>query len=146
MKARDQPAVTALRSALAAIDNAEAVDIARTTPTGEEHPAVAGEVAGGETTGREIADGEVAGGEVAGAVVGLGAAEVERRTLTSAEMEAIVLEEVAERLTAARAYERAGQSGHAERLRAEAEVLSAYLGDPGAGVGDSVVDPGDPGA
>jgi uncharacterized protein YqeY len=151
MKARDQPAVTALRSALAAIDNAEAVDIARTTPTGEAHPAVAGEVAGGETTGRdiadgEIADGEVAGGGVAGAVVGLGAAEVERRTLTSAEMEAIVLEEVAERLTAARAYERAGQSGHAERLRAEAEVLSAYLGDPGAGVGDSVVDPGDPGA
>jgi uncharacterized protein len=149
MKARDQPAVTALRSALAAIDNAEAVDIARATPAAEEHPAVAGETTGGETTGggipdRGIAGGKVAGGGIAGAAVGLGAAEVERRTLTSAEMEAIVREEVAERQTAARAYERAGQSGHAERLRAEAEVLSAYLGDPGVDVRDSGVDLGDP--
>jgi uncharacterized protein YqeY len=149
MKSRDQPAVTALRSALAAIDNAEAVDTARATPASERHPAVPGEttgrqVADGETTADEVADGEttgggIAGGEIAGAVVGLGAAEVERRTLTSAEMEAIVREEAAERQTAAGAYERAGQSGHAERLRAEAEVLSAYLGDPG-------VDLGNPGA
>jgi hypothetical protein len=161
MKARDQPAVTALRSALAAIDNAEAVDTARATPAAEGRAAEAGEVAGGETTGggvpdREIVAGGVAaggvvpggvvGGGVAGAAVGLGAAEVERRTLTSAEMEAIVREEVAERQTAARAYERAGQSEHAERLRAEAEVLSAYLGDPGVDVGGSGVDLGDPGA
>ncbi len=156
MKARDQPAVTALRSALAAIDNAEAVDTAKAGPTTEGHPAVAGEVAsgevmgaevtGGEVTGGEIAGGEIAGGEmagaemagaeIAGAAVGLGAAEVERRTLTSAEMEAIVREEAAERQTAARAYDGAGQSGHAERLRAEAEVLSTYLADPGVGLGE----------
>jgi uncharacterized protein len=126
MKARDQPAVTALRSALAAIDNAEAVDTAKATPTAEAHPAGAGEVASGQVTGDEIV----------GAAVGLGAAEVERRTLTSAEMEAIVREEAAERQTAARAYERAGQPGHAERLRAEVKVLSAYLDDPGLDLGE----------
>jgi uncharacterized protein YqeY len=141
LKARDQPAVAALRSALAAIDNAEAVDTARATatPAAEGHPAVAGEVAGGEVTGGKLTGGKLTGGEIAGAAVGLGAAEVERRTLTPAEMEAIVREEAAERQTAARAYERVGHSGHAERLRAEAEVLSAYLGDPG-------VDLGEPGA
>jgi uncharacterized protein YqeY len=131
MKARDQPAVTALRSALAAIDNAEAVDSAEATSTAEGHPAVAGQVTGGEVASREVT-----GGEIAGAAVGLGAAEVERRTLTSAEMEAIVREEVAERQTAARAYERVGQSGQAERLRAEMVVLSAYLGDSGVDVED----------
>ena len=39
--------------------------------------------------------------------------------------------ELAERETAAHAYERAGQAPHAERLRAEAELLNAYL-DAGA--------------
>ncbi len=131
LKARDQPAVTALRSALAAIDNAEAVDSAKATPTAEGHPAVAG---------------QVTGGEIAGAAVGLGAAEVERRTLTSAQMEAIVREEAAERQTAARDYERAGQPGPAERLRAEAEVLGAYLADPGIDLSDPGVNPGDPGS
>ena len=41
-------------------------------------------------------------------------------------------EEVTERQTAADAYERAGRSGPAERLRAEAKVLTAYLADPDA--------------
>jgi uncharacterized protein YqeY len=145
MKARDQPAVTALRSALAAIDNAEAVDTPRATPAAQEHPSAAGEVAADETTAGEVAGGGIVGGGVAGAAVGLGAAEVERRTLTSAQMEAIVRWEVAERQTAARAYEHAGRSGHAERLRAEAEVLSAYLGDPGVELGDPEVELGDPG-
>lgn len=180
MKARDQPAVTALRSALAAIDNAEAVDTPRATPAAQEHPSVAGDAVAGETAaggvaagdttdsqgagggvagqesaggvaagrvaaGGEVAGGGIVGGGVAGAVVGLGAAEVERRTLTSAQMEAIVRWEVAERQTAARAYERAGRSGHAERLRAEAEVLSAYLGDPGVELGDPGVELGDSG-
>jgi uncharacterized protein YqeY len=107
MKARDRQAVAALRSTLAAIDNAEAVDAA----AGGGHPA-------GE-------------GAIAGAAVGVGAAEVERRTLTAAETEAIVRREVAERQHAADAYERAGQAPHAERLRAEAERLNAYL-DAGA--------------
>jgi uncharacterized protein len=56
---------------------------------------------------------------------------VERRALTAAETEAIVRREVAERRRAAHAYGRAGQAPHAERLRAEAELLSAYL-DQGA--------------
>jgi hypothetical protein len=42
-----------------------------------------------------------------------------------------VRREVAERQHAADAYERAGQAPHAERLRAEAERLNAYL-DAGA--------------
>ena len=101
MKARDRRAVAALRSTLAAIDNAEAVDATQAPPARE--------------------------GEIAGAALGVGAAEVERRTLTAAETEAIVRREVAERETAAQAYERAGQSPHADRLRDEAELLSAYL-------------------
>jgi uncharacterized protein len=121
MKARDQRAVSALRSALAAIDNAKAVGSGAAAAV---HAAGAAETAGaGETTEARIA----------GAVVGVGAAEVERRTLTPAEVQAIVRGEVAERRTAAEAYARAGQTGYAERLRAEAEVLSASLDEPGSG-------------
>jgi uncharacterized protein len=112
MKARDKRAVATLRSTLAAIDNAEAVDAA----AGGGQPA--GEGAGAEAV-------------IVGAALGVGAAEVERRVLTAAEMEAIVRREVAERESAADAYQRAGQAPHAERLRAEAELLSAYL-DGGA--------------
>ena len=120
MKARDKPAIAALRSTLAAIDNAEAVDAAQVPP------AAAGQPASEEIppAGR----GRPAGvGAIAGAALGVGAAEVERRALTAAETEAIVRREVAERQRAADAYERAGQAPHAERLRAEAELLSAYL-------------------
>jgi uncharacterized protein len=124
MKARDQTAVAALRSALAAIDNAEAVDTAK---------APAAEAVDGETTTPAAEGGPSVAGEIAGAAVGVGAAEVERQTLTPAEMEAIVRAEVAERQTAAQAYARAGHSGRAERLRAEAEVLSACLDEPAGG-------------
>jgi uncharacterized protein len=110
MKARDRQAVTTLRSTLAAIDNAEAVDVTQLPPAGE--------------------------GVIAGAALGVGAAEVERRALTSAEAEAIVRREAAERQAAAQVYGRAGQSSPAERLRAEAELLSTYL-DP-----DAWADPG----
>jgi uncharacterized protein YqeY len=119
IKARDRPAVAALRSTLAAIDNAEAVDVTQVPPAGGRQPVGEGQpVGGGQPAG---------GGEIAGAALGVGAAEVERRTLTAAEMEAIVRREVAERQTAAQAYERAGQAPHAEALRAEAELLGAYL-------------------
>jgi hypothetical protein len=122
MKARDQQAVAALRSALAAIDNAEAVDAT--------NPLIGQAGAGGGGAG---VPGSAA--PVAGAVLGLGAGEVERRSLTAGEMDAIVQREVAERRTAARAYEDAGQSRYAERLRAEAELLGSYLRDPGAPAG-----------
>ena len=112
MKARDGAAVTALRSALAAIDNAEAVEPA---------------------PGRSL----LAAGhaDLAGTVAGLGAAEVERRHLQEAEVEQIVQAEVADRRAAADAYERAGQAERAGRLRAEADVLSSHLGGPAPGGG-----------
>ena len=109
MKARDAAAVAALRSALAAIDNAEAVEPAPGSPAAAGHA------------------------NLAGTVAGLGAAEVERRHLQEAEVEQIVQAEVADRRAAADAYERAGQAERAGRLRAEAEVLSSHLGGPAPG-------------
>ena len=120
MKARDKRAVAALRSTLAAIDNAEAIDVTEVSPTGGRPPAAEEIPPAG--AGRPAEE-----GRIAGAALGVGAAEVERRALTAAETEAIVRREVAERRSAAHEYERAGRSPHAERLRAEAELLGAYL-------------------
>jgi uncharacterized protein len=114
MKARDRVAVAALRSALAAIANAEAVDPPQPPPPAQQ-PDHGG--SGG-------------GPAFAGAVAGLGATEVERRRLSGVQVEEVVRAEVAERETAAAGYERAGQLEHAERLRAEAEVLTSYLDQP----------------
>jgi uncharacterized protein len=104
MKARDTATVAALRSALAAIDNAEAVESTQ-GPTAAAHP------------------------ELAGTVAGVGAAEARRRSLPEDEVERIVRAEVADRRAAATAYERAGRPERAERLRAEADALGAHL-DP----------------
>ena len=103
LKAHDRVAITALRSALAAIDNAEAVpaDHPLDSVTGNEH--------------------------VAGSASGLGAAEAERRHLTEADLRSIVENEVRERSVAARKYEQFGRNDLAEGLRAEAQVLSRYL-------------------
>lgn len=110
LKARDRVAITALRSALAAIDNAEAVpaDHPLDSVTGDKHV----------VTGNEY---------VAGAATGLGAADVERRHLTEADVRSIVENEVRERSVAAQEYERLGRTDFAGRLRAEAEVLSRCL-------------------
>ena len=97
-------AVAALRSALAAIENAEAV-----TPPPAGSPA------------------EATHAQLAGTVVGVGAAEAERRALSEAEVEEIAQAEVDERRAAADAYERAGRPEMARRLRAEADVLGGYL-------------------
>ncbi|TSE00189.1 hypothetical protein FOS14_10110 [Skermania sp. ID1734] len=97
MRERDRTALTALRSTLAAIDNAEAVDTATRAGAIE-------------------------------AAVGLGAAEVARRELSDAQVEAIVRAEIAERKTAASEYEGVGESARADALRAEAAVLTAQLG------------------
>lgn len=101
MKARDQAAVTALRSALAAIENAEAV--APSGPPGQ------------------------SSGVIAGAATGLGAGEAARRELSEQQIFGIVQAEVTDRRTTAGAYERAGQVHEAARLRAEADVLAAHL-------------------
>ncbi|MBX6723341.1 MAG: hypothetical protein IRY92_08930, partial [Dactylosporangium sp.] len=74
LKARDRAAVAALRSALAAIANAEAVN----------RPAASDRGQAIEQTS-----------------VGVGVAEVERRVLTADQVEQIVRAEVAERLAAA---------------------------------------------
>jgi uncharacterized protein YqeY len=100
MKARDRLVVAALRSTLAAIDNAEAVDRA---VSADERLAI-------ERT-----------------LVGVGAAEARRRVLTETDVEQIVRAEVAERTAAARDYDRAGRAEPAEQLRREAAVLSAHL-------------------
>jgi hypothetical protein len=102
MKARDMTAVAALRSALAAIDNAEAVD-ASFAPTVD------------------------MAAEIANSAVGLGAGDVQRRTLSGAQMTGIVRSEITDRRTAAADYERAGQHDRAERLRGEADVLDSHL-------------------
>jgi uncharacterized protein YqeY len=99
MKARDALAVRVLRSTLAAIDNAEAVDAA----PGHQQLAI-------ERT-----------------PVGVGAAEAPRRVLTAAQVADIVRAEIAEREAAARDYDRAGRPERAGQLRGEAAVLSAHL-------------------
>lgn len=106
MKQRDRAAVAALRSASAAIANAEAVAL----------------------------DDEDYAGVRAGAVqdspVGVGAAEVARRTLTDAEVVALVAGEATERESAAAAYQRSGHADRAERLLEEARAIRAILADP----------------
>ena len=93
MKARDRTAVAALRSALAAIDNAQAVDPPQPPPgDGGVEPAGAGGHPG-----------------LAGTVAGVGAAEVARRRLSEAQMAELVRGEIAEREGAADGYERVGQ-------------------------------------
>jgi uncharacterized protein len=102
-KDRDVARVSALRSALSAIDNAE-------TPDGVRLDAPSS-------------------GKIAGGVVGLGAAEVERRELSDAQIRELLRAEIDERVTAA---QQAAGGGHGERatlLRAEAAVLTTLLGD-----------------
>jgi uncharacterized protein YqeY len=103
MKARDTTAISALRSALSAIDNAEAADES-------EAPAVQH-------------------GVIAGGVSGLGAGEVARRTLSASELGAIIRGEITDRQSEAVDRERTGHHDRAAALLAEAAVLAAVL-DP----------------
>ena len=101
-KDRDATRVSALRSALSAIDNAETPDDARVDAPSS--------------------------GTIAGGVVGLGAAEVARRELSDAQIRALLRAEIDERLSAAKQID----ASHTERaaiLRAEAAVLIDLLGD-----------------
>jgi uncharacterized protein len=103
LRARDTVATSALRSALAAIDNAGAVPAAPAPAVGTGGP------------------------HVAGVMTGLGAAEAERRSLSEADVEEIVRAEIAERQAAARDYDRSGHAEQADRLRREAQVLSGMI-------------------
>lgn len=99
---RDRPVAAALRSALGALENAEAVPASdRPTTASSEH--------------------------VAGAVpVGLG--EAERRTLTAAEEAAILDQEVASLHEAAAHHERAGRTDEAAAARRAAAELERVAG------------------
>ena len=105
MKAREPDAVSALRTAIAAIDNAEAV------PAPDESPA---------TTS----------GHIAGAHAGIGAAEAARRNLSPSEQQAILRDQVSAYNAEADRYTALGQQDAAARLRAQAGLLSAYLHEP----------------
>jgi uncharacterized protein len=105
LRTRDTVATSALRSALAALDNASAV------------PAAPAPAAGAGTGGPHFA----------GSVAGLGAGEAERRRLTEAEAEQIVRAEVTERQAAARDYDQTGHADQAGRLRQEAQVLLSVI-------------------
>ncbi|MFD6351723.1 GatB/YqeY domain-containing protein [Nocardia tengchongensis] len=101
MKSRDRDATAALRSALGAIDNAEAVD-----------------------------GSDIRAGAIESSAVGLGAAERSRRDLTESDIADIVRTEIDERLTAAQEYDGlSGGADRAARLRAEAATLASHLAD-----------------
>jgi uncharacterized protein YqeY len=106
MRARETDAVRALRTALAAVANAEAVDA---DPSAVTATSV----------------------HVAGAHAGLGAAEMSRRELDEDQVRALVAAERDERLTAADELDGHGQGEHADRLRREAAALDAVLLDGG---------------
>jgi uncharacterized protein len=137
LRARDIIAVSALRSALSAIGNAEAVDTEAVDTEAVDTEAVDTEAVDTEAVdaGPPAAPG-AASLYVAGAAVGLGATEARRRSLSTAETEQLVRAEAGERQRAAREYERAGHADQANRLRREARVLMSVVGagdQPGEG-------------
>jgi uncharacterized protein YqeY len=101
MKARDPVARGAIRSALGAIDNAEAVAPPDAAPAGDD--------------------------VIAKALTGLGAGEAARLDLSESRIADIVRAEVADRRAAAADYGQAGRAERAARLNAEADVLAAHL-------------------
>ena len=108
LAARDMTAASALRSALAAIGNAEAVGIG-------------GDQAGSRSTSAYFA----------GATAGLGSAEAPRRVLSEAELGQIVRAEISDRQAAAREYDALGRADRARRLRHEVHVLAVAVGRNG---------------
>jgi uncharacterized protein len=102
-KDRDTARISALRTALGAIDNAE-------TPDGVQVDASAS-------------------GTIAGAVVGLGTAEVARRELSDEQIRGLLRAEVDERLGAADEFTAGDHAERATRMRTEAAVLTDLLGD-----------------
>ena len=98
MHERDRAAASALRAAIATLENAEAV-------------ATSG--APGPTTSRHVA----------GAAVGLGAAEAERRVLSDADERALLDEEIARLGEAESAFAEAGATTRAAEAGAAARLL-----------------------
>ena len=102
LKAGDAEALTALRTAIAAIDNAEAI---ATTDT--QRP--------------------VASADIAGASSGVGSTEAVRRSLNGGQLRDIVREQIAEYAREADRYDALGRPDAADRLRYRAGILAAHL-------------------
>ncbi|GAB3290696.1 GatB/YqeY domain-containing protein [Parasphingorhabdus pacifica] len=100
LKGKDPIAIAALRSGLAAIDNA-AAPVVENSAVESEH--------------------------VAGAIVGHGAAEVERLPLTEPELRGTIEAQVQQRSVVADEYDRLGRDDLAQRMRAEADVPGRYV-------------------
>ena len=104
LKTRDSDALAALRTAMAAIDNAEAVPAPTVnSPTTSAH--------------------------VAGARSGLGSTEATRRELSASELRDILRGQIAEHSGEAERYDALGHADAAERLRRQARTLATYLAD-----------------
>lgn len=101
LNARDTIAVAALRSAMSAVDNAEAVDRSHA-------PAPSG-------------------GTTGDVRLGVGAGEAARRKLSTQDVIEVIRAEVLERTLAAAEYERFDRADEASRLRAEATTLLSFL-------------------
>lgn len=133
MKARDRATASTLRATLAAIENAEAVDVEALGV--EALDAAAPDAGTAQPSGTAPRSGSLTGGggrrvgAIEASAVGIGVAEVARRELTEADVAAIVRAEIAEREHAAEIYETSGHADQATELRAAASVLSAFLGD-----------------
>lgn len=100
MKAGRREEVSTLRTAIAALDNAEAVEAVASTGINE---------------------------HVAGAEAGVGSTEAQRRALSIAELRAILRAQVAERVEEAERYDGFGRHEEADRLRRGAELLEHYV-------------------
>jgi uncharacterized protein YqeY len=109
MRERDH-AVGALRSAIAALDNAEAIEVREERESRPPSTSL----------------------HVAGARSGLGAGEAHRRVLTAQEQRAVLENEIASRRATADDLDRGGRHEIATRLRTEAEILATVLDAPDA--------------
>jgi hypothetical protein len=112
LKARDRDALAALRTAIAAIDNAQAVPAPGTSAPG--------------TTAQGTAA-QGTGARIAGARSGAGSTEAPRRQLGPGEVRDILLGQIAEHASEAGRYDALGQGDAAERLRRQARTLAAYV-------------------
>jgi hypothetical protein len=102
MKARDTGAVAALRTAIAAIDNAQAVPASAQAQT-------------------------AASAHIAGARSGPGSTEATRRQLSRGELQHILRAQIVEHAREADRYHALNQVKAAEQLRHQARTLWAYL-------------------
>lgn len=101
MKAQRRDEMAALRTLIAAIDNAESVeDPLPASPSSSEH--------------------------VAGAVRGLGAADAARRSLSEHDLQRVIENELWERDAQAERLTMLGRADEASRLRTEAHVIARY--------------------